>query len=101
MTLSERVTNLAAKLASRLYMHVYSRQVDSYIHAALPRSPGSQYLLADLSGVLVNSDFVLGKNLNYICHFVKYCSRLPSFLSPNLHQHWRASDPGAASPPPA
>ena len=85
MTLGERVTNLAAKLASRLYMTVYSRQVDSYIHSALPRSPGSQYLLADLSGVLVNSDFVLGKNLNkFVTLYIKYFPDYPRSYPPTF-----------------
>ena len=70
MNLLERTYNLVAKLWSRLYMYYVSHKIDYYIRERLPHSPGSRSLSADLSGVLVNTDFVLDYPRTYPPTFI-------------------------------
>ena len=59
MNFLERSYNLVIKLIGRLYMLFHSSNIDTILADLLPASPSSSELLANLSGVLINSDYVL------------------------------------------
>ena len=59
MNFIERSVNLAIKLMSRLYMMYHIGIIDTILSDQLPSSPSSSELLANLSGVLINTDYVL------------------------------------------
>ena len=59
MTLPERTLNLLVKLACRIYMYYEAHYVDWLLARQLPESPGAVELIGNLSGVLINTDYVL------------------------------------------
>ena len=59
MSLAERCYNLAAKLGARLLMYYYHWVVDTALAELCPASPPAAALLANLSGMLINTDNVL------------------------------------------
>ena len=59
MSFIERTVNLAIKTVERLYMAYHVSIIDDLLADHLPASPSSSQLLANLSGVLINTDYVL------------------------------------------
>jgi len=59
MSFIERTLNLAIKTVERLYMAYHVSIIDDLLADHLPASPSSSQLLANLSGVLINTDYVL------------------------------------------
>ena len=59
MNFIERTFNFALKSVERLYMAYHASIIDDLLADHLPTSPDSSQLLANLSGVLINTDYVL------------------------------------------
>lgn len=60
MTFAERMWNTAVKfLFARPFMIIHTWITDSVIHQYYPDCPGSPYLLSDLNGAMINTNFVL------------------------------------------
>jgi len=59
MSFIERTINFCIKMVSRAFMYYHTSIIDSILSNHLPDSPPSSELLSNLSGVLINSDFVL------------------------------------------
>ena len=59
MNFLERTFNFAIKCVERLYMAYHASIIDDILDDHLPASPDSSHLLANLSGVLINTDYVL------------------------------------------
>ena len=59
MNFLERSVNLAIKVMNRLYMTYHASVIDTILSDLLPSSPSSHELLANLSGVLINTDNVI------------------------------------------
>jgi len=60
MTFLERVWNMLAKLVSRTFMYYHASIIDSALERLLPDEQlTSMQLLSNLSGVMINSDFIL------------------------------------------
>ena len=59
MNFIQRSVNLAIKLMSRVYMTYHNYNIDTILSDQLPSSPSASELLSNLSGVLINTDYVL------------------------------------------
>ena len=59
MNFLQRSVNLAIKLISRVYMTYHTFNIDTILSDQLPSSPSASELLSNLSGVLINTDYVL------------------------------------------
>ena len=59
MNFQERVYNMMLKLFSRFLMTLNAFFVDGYINRDLKNIPGSNQLLANINGALINTDFIL------------------------------------------
>ena len=65
MTFLQRTYNLLVKASSRLYMYYYTAKVDAYLRRLLGPGPNAKELQGGLSGVLVNTDWVLDYPRSY------------------------------------
>ena len=59
MNFFQRTLNLMHKILCKLYVNYIHSKVDTYIWRSLPESPSSRTLSSELSGVLINTDFIL------------------------------------------
>jgi hypothetical protein len=59
MTFMERATNMALKIVYKIYLLNHMRLFDGFIQKHLPNSPGSSELLGNISGCLINTNFIM------------------------------------------
>jgi len=59
MTFMERVTNMVDRIAGRMFMLYHLYLMDGIIAKLSPGSPSSSAMVANLSGMLINTDMVL------------------------------------------
>jgi len=59
MNFIDRSVNLVFKLMSHLYMSYHGSVIDAILKDQLPTSPSSSELLSNLSGLLINTDYIL------------------------------------------
>jgi hypothetical protein len=59
MTFMERAANMALIIGYKMYFLNHLRLFDGFIQKHLPNSPGSSELIGNMSGCLINTNFIM------------------------------------------